>query len=46
MSKQERDAGESHCAGVYRRIAYGLQQSVQDACDGHYWTLHHRSALR
>lgn len=45
VSTQEGDAGESHSAGVHRRSSYGLQQEVQDACDGHPWTLHHRSTL-
>lgn len=46
VSEQERDAGQSHCAGVYRSGSHGLQQMVQDARDGHFWTLHHRNTLR
>lgn len=46
MSKQERDAGQSHCAGVYWRRSYGVQQMVQDACHGYHWTVHNRSTFR
>lgn len=46
VSTQERDAGEKHRAGVHSRSSDGLQQELEDACDGHYWTVHHRSALR
>lgn len=46
VSAQERDSGESYCAGVYWGRADGLQQGLQDACHGRHWTLHHGGALR
>lgn len=46
MSAQERDPGESYCAGLYWGGSDGLQQGLQDACHGHNWTFHHGGALR
>lgn len=46
VSAQERDSGESYCAGVYWGRSDGLQQGLQDACHGRHWTLHHGGALR